>query len=139
MMDPAFAFTASGDAERTMRMCEKHFEALRVALTAVGLGPHMAQDAYDEGRRTMLRLAGDTSVRSFDAMLHTSHMIYHMAAHQIHTGQLDDFSGCPICKVMEACPCGRPECTPAAREEHWIEGPVQRTIEHARRLRIPLK
>jgi hypothetical protein len=116
-----------------MKFCQPHWDALRAAIEARGLGGLVAANGRDAHARMVAELKGTDEPADFDPLMSAHWMIVNRA---LEMGGLYLMTGdyCPICEVLKHHPadCGEPSCTPETLTRYWIDGPAEAALVHAR-------
>ena len=118
-----------------MKFCAKHWEALRTAITARGLGHTVAANGRDAFARSVAELEGKADLSDFDAL---------MAAHNLILARAMDVFGlwvlrpaedgqdpCPACDLIREAPPPPAGSKYTTNEEFFIEGPADATLAFA--------
>lgn len=116
-----------------MRMCDKHWQALRQAIVKRGMGHLIAGNGREAADRLIADLTGHDP-DDFEPLMAAFYMIAARTVELvgIQPFMRDEESVCPICLVMATHPANCPRgCTAETIEENWIEAPADRALDYA--------
>lgn len=121
-----------------MRICQKHWDALRAALDARGIG-HLGAKTDDDARRAIVtELEGRRDENDFDPLMSANWMIFSKA---LELGGLAAMGlnehgeqYCPVCLALKCCKVGGEDGFRdlAHVESHWIDGPADAMLAVAK-------
>lgn len=114
-----------------MELCEAHWQMARDALATRGLMAYCTIDEHEASQKQAKRLMGVRTRETFDPIMLYTEIVFANAIEKM--GPID---GCPICNVRDSCPCGDPDCTPAGREDSWINKISDFVLKDAKKLGI---
>lgn len=118
-----------------MKFCQPHWDALREAINARGLGHLVAVNGRDAHARAVAELKGEADVSDFDPLMAAHNMILSRATQDFG---LALFTGdyCPVCEYLKVYPPPAPDSKWASNDEYFIEGPADAVLEIARELGV---
>lgn len=116
-----------------MKMCERHWAALREAIISRRMGHLIAANGREAHARTAAAFApgGRAEPADYEPLAGACLMIYGRAA----SLGLMAIEGCPVCELIATHPADcQHGCTAKDIELHWIDGPADGALEHATEL-----
>ncbi len=110
-----------------LRICQKHWDALKAAIKKRGLDHTIAQSGEAAVARLKEEAEGKRDPQTFDALMACNNMIF---AEALKRAGMSVFAGeepkCPICEALQQA------------ELFWIEGPADAALNEYETL-FPLK
>lgn len=93
-----------------MRFCDRHWDATRDAVAAVGLEPLVSRGADTAAARFARVLAGEDTLATFDPLMFATWAIIRNACELVEGAEPLTSDGCPVCFVNDlhakVCPGG---------------------------------
>lgn len=101
-----------------MRMCMRHWEMLRTAINARGMG-HLVSENAEEAARRLEHSQSDPF--QFDPLMSAHNNILAVSLRYLDAADLfspaaDGTEVCPVCAVSQKCPCDEENCC-----DLWID------------------
>lgn len=121
------AVSPLGTRGSTMQMCQLHFDALRVAIEARGLGHLIAPTEAEIAERVEREMVGRARIEDFEPLMAGAFAIYQQAATFGGDDVMRSDFGCPVCEI------GNDTWIEGAADEMLVSagahGLVQETVE----------
>jgi hypothetical protein len=118
-----------------MKFCQPHWDALRTAVEARGLGHLIAANGRDAVARTVADFAGRADVSDFDPLMSAHWMIAERATQvlglALYCGDL-----CPVCELLTVTPPPPPGHRYATNDAYFIDGPADAVLARCQELGI---
>lgn len=116
-----------------MRICQKHWDALREAVRTRGMWPLVSQDGRAAAERMVEEVQGTATEATYDPLMAAHNMIVTAV---IDAGAMYVMTGdyCPVCEAVKHCPTGQPDGYRDKEhiEDDWINGPADAVLAHVR-------
>lgn len=110
-----------------MRMCQQHWDALRSAIEARGLGHLIAANGGEAVMRMKAELHGKSDLDDFDPLMAAHNLIGERSVHVfglwIMQGAL-----CPVCELLKVTPPPPAGHRYATNELYFIDGPADSVL-----------
>lgn len=121
-----------------MRMCQRHWDALRAAIDARGLGRFVAANGRDATARMKAELEGTAEPDDFEPLLGAHNLILARALESLglyvmRPAEAGGAEPCPACDLIAAYPPPPEGHRYPTNELFFIDGPADAALDEARR------
>lgn len=120
-----------------MKFCENHWEELRVAIEAQGLGQFISKSGEDAMKRMAAEETEGSTRTNFDPLMFAHNAIVSNSLSSVGLGLFnpndDGSERCPLCTLINGCPCddaGTDKCAYAK----WIGFAATDALDEAKKL-----
>lgn len=103
-----------------MKICQEHWDRLRVKLDELGIGHLGAKTGQDAIRNLVTELEGRGAENDYDPLMDCNNMISAQGLKNVGLSLMTEAELCPICESVKLY------------EASWIEGPAQAAYEHCK-------
>lgn len=119
-----------------MKMCERHWSALRAAIDARGMGHLVAANGRDAFARTVAELQGNAEADDFDPLMGAHNMIWSRALSELglyvmRPAEEGGEQPCPACDLIANYPEPEPGHKYPTNQSYFIDGPADAALHEA--------
>jgi hypothetical protein len=120
-----------------VQFCGRHWQALRQAIDARGLGHTVAANGRDAFARAAAELQGKAELADFDALMAAHNMIVAKVTERVGLSLFVTKEICPVCEGIKTNagvvdPTLGRVYTDAEEESYWIDGPADAMLSIAK-------
>lgn len=112
-----------------MKLCENHWGELKKAIDERGLTNFISPSPEAATKRMAAEIQGTARPETFDPLLYANNAIWNNALNvaglEVMTPNEDGSERCPVCFLLETCPCKKEDCS----YKRWVEYAANDALE----------
>lgn len=115
-----------------MRICERHWAALREEVRKRGMAPLVTRNGREALEHAVKDMLGLASESEYDPLMDCCFMITSRAISLLGLSVFNVGNACPLCEVLnahDAQPCEH-GCTREQVEQRWLDGPANAALQY---------